>query len=365
METRSFNNYTAKWTFRGEDYYDDDNEDYDSDEEDGDYVLSVDFYKDDVLIYTLKRNNYHTERHDFKKLLLLEYFEIDGKVFHIFSLEHGAISVINADTGVEIHQSVNNDVFIEDYKLFDNREYMYISGWVWTPMPVRFIYHIPTLLKDPEYKPIHIPGWDHDLNKDDRFGCRIDLYGCSTVKEFLDRKDEIAFNIKVKQTTDIFNENIDKSTLLSVFLNDDSVIYEGDAKERLSLLLKTQQDKFYVKAYGINSGKHLNRFDRCLFTEIIYDDTVTINNDMSKIQGNKQKPSKMDNLTFLCSKILCDNYIRAIPTDGYYLRFEIHGNVNLTILYNQKLIWNNNVPLTYDCKRYNVDEANPCNVVIK
>lgn len=355
---RKYKNYTARWEFQS--LSDTDSEDEDVE----DFVMNVDFYKDDKKLYTLPMNTYHTDYQDF---LLLEYFEIDGQVVHLFNLEHSMISIINADTGKEIHCDSLFDMFISDYKLFDNREYMYVAGFIWSPLPARVIYHIPTFLKTPNYKPITIPCWEYDPYKSESRTAKIDLYGYETVKEFLANKDEIAHNIFVKCSNDLFNENRNKETLLKVFLKEPSIYFIGDSKNKLQKLLDTTQEKFYIKTYGLKSNSRLNRFDRILYTKIEYDESVINSNDV-EITGRSQNPSKLDNITFLCSKMLCSNYLADIPCESYNMRFEVYGSCRLTIEYNQELTWDVKDTTSYDpfgTKRCMVDKSKPCRIIVK
>lgn len=341
QQERSYKNYTAKWEFPVCNS-DDENED------DENFVLHVSFYKDGNLLYTLKRNDYRTEHH---KYLLLEYFEIDGQVVHLFNLKHSVISIINADTGVEVHHDKLYDTFIEDYKMFDDNEYMYISGWIWTPISTREIYHIPTFLKTPNYEPIYIECWNNS---------NIDLYGCATVKEFLEKKDKIRDKYYLGISTRKFNENRTKETLLRLFLTpNDCIKFKDDSvKGRLEYLLNTEQNEFHIKTYGMISGDHLARYDNVLYNVIKYDDSNT-----------NQKPSRLDTLTFLCPKLLFHGYTKDLPIEICHLRFEIYGELDtkVTIYYKQELTWDNNPPRTHEpnVKRCMVDETKPCEIFIE
>lgn len=341
QQERSYKNYTAKWKFSKSNLDD-------SDEDESDPVLLVDFYKDGNLLYTLKRNDYRTAHH---KFLLLEYFEIDGQVVHLFNLEHSVISIINADTGEEIHHDDLFDTFIEDYKMFDDREYMYISGWIWTPIPVRAIYHIPTFLKTPNYEPIFIGCSDNDSS--------INLYGCATVKEFLEKRDGIVNKYYLNKSTTEFNQNRTKEILLRVLLNPDERVQFKDesAKEKLQQLLDTEQSDFTVKTVGMLSGDHLSQYDSALYKVIEYDDS----------SSNSNKPSRLDTLTFLCPKMLFYGFTKNLPIERVYLRFEVSGSVQLTIHYEQELTWDGKEANSYEpgVKRCMVDETKPCRILIE
>src|SRR5206468_3875235 len=134
------------------------------------------------------------------KFMLLEWFESGteaktntdadtgsgDKTLLIFNEEHGMISVYDAESGTKIHNTYDSDVFISDFKFFDNMEYLYISGWVWQPFSVRAIFHVPTMLKTPEYEPEFISCADVANGSGDTLNPGITLLGCSSCRELLE-----------------------------------------------------------------------------------------------------------------------------------------------------------------------------------
>lgn len=342
-EISTYKSYRAEW-------------DQPTEEQIKDDPLAVDFYKDSEFLYSLKKNDYRTEDDDF---VLLEWFDHPhdpSKTVFIFNLDHSVISVIDADTGKEIHQDKLFDVFISGYRMFDNREYMYISGWFWSPLPVRCIYHIPTFLKTPDYEPVYISCYDQVGTHPE-----ISLYGCDTVTEFLDKKDQIFDDMKIKDETDMFNRNREQEILLRLFLTSPEVTWEENSKQVLSDLLSKDQERLYIRTWGNVSGDPLNRYNRSLYSLILYEE-----DNPKAIDRNKT--SRTDTLGFLIPKILFSGFITKLPLEFIDLRFEIYTNdtKSLTINLRQELTWDGKDPLPHDYgkRRCNVDLAKKAEIRI-
>ncbi len=296
------------------------------------------------------------------------------------------ISIIDADTGKEIHHDNLFDMFITEYQMFDDREYMYVSGWMWAPLPVRVIYHIPTFLTTPGYEPINISCYDQTIN---RCHPKISLYGCETAKEFVDKKDQIFEDMKIRDDTNLYNTNRTKVTLLRLFLDSDDVVFEGNTKVMLENLLSKDQDRFYIRTWGNTSGNHLTIYDHSLYQEILYTEDnpkeiipkeipadldpnytgyrcpachlpvkgtiggvcFTCHEETVKYRSKaiRCQTSKNDPLTTLIPKIFFSGFVRAIPQEKINFRFVLcSDNSNLTINYYQELSWNGEEPLPHD-----------------
>jgi len=133
-------------------------------------------------------------------------FDIDNKIFLIFNEEDGNISVYDAESGEKIY-TIDGDTAngcISDYKFFDNREYLYVSGWSWYPEPVRDIYHISTMLQTPDYFPTSISCIDNVQNSENIINPGIKLFGCSSCKEFLEKHESIFKDIYINSQTELF-----------------------------------------------------------------------------------------------------------------------------------------------------------------
>ena len=181
MEKREYEQYHAEWTYPSPDKI----------MRNSEFKMEIKFYKNDTYTFSLFKS--YTV-YDNCVLILLEWFNSNGVTKLILNTHHGSISIIDADSGKEIHTTHNDNVFISDYALFDNREYLYISGWLWTPVPIRSIYCIRTMLQTPDYEPTYIPcddcyeedsdteesGYTYEMNPG------VTLMGCKTCKEFLD-----------------------------------------------------------------------------------------------------------------------------------------------------------------------------------
>jgi hypothetical protein len=358
----------------------------------------VDIYKDNNLLHTIQKNDYRTEGDEF---ILLEWFELsDGKVVYIFNKEHSVISVIDADTGTEINNSFMSDVFISEYQMFDDREYMYISGWIWTPFPCRCIYHIPTLLTTPNYEPIYIPCYDQVGN----MRPKISLFGCKTCKEFIEKHTEIFENILISEETALYNQNRSKPTLLRFFLNDSTVIFERDSKTKLEELLDTPQERFYIRSWGNTSREYLGLYDTSLYNELLYIEDkprAVINFNVSNLKAcavcNKEKGSyyyidgfnvcnddytmdikkrdsiilsklsKEDPIAILAPKVFFRGSTTKLPIEEINIRFEItYDTGSLYVNYYQSLTWDGEELKEYDYfrKRCYIDLNKPPKIVI-
>ncbi len=151
--------------------------------------------------------------------MLLEWFEMDDTFVFLFNQEHGQIGIFDANTLELLHSTKFYDVFITDYKMFDNNEYLYISGWIWNPLPTRLIYHIPTLLKNPQVDPLYIPCCDTK----NRCNPGVTLMGCDTCAEFIFQHEWIFKKIAKQNTTNTFNENRTNDSILNRIVNDPSI----------------------------------------------------------------------------------------------------------------------------------------------
>lgn len=399
--TRSYKNYTAKWTNQEPmnitriPHY---SNDFDEDEQYIVEMLKVDFYKDNEFIYTL----YKVEHHDYDIGLALEWFEMNnGKTVHLFNFEPGLIYVIDADTGQELHHSKPNSSYMVEYQMFEHREYLYLFGHCpHGSGPRRFIFHIPTFLTTPDYNPMYIAAHvQYEGIGGIELAGNISLYGCASVKEFLERKDEILAGYAITASTAFFNANRNSEILLQLFVKDPNVkfmneaaeaaevqtlelcllqlricpdmrklilkyarvSYALEARKALQNVLDTTQERFHIETWGNCSGLRLFRYDRCFYNEIKYS---------SKPDDPYAGPLQTDSLTFLAPKMFIPpNFISNLPMEQYNLRFEMYATKHhFTIYYYQPLTWNGKDPLEHDpsgTKRCDVDVDKPCKITIK
>lgn len=279
LQVKEWGVYKAEWRYLTEEEKDDD-----------DSKVWVQFYKDGKTTYRLAKNNYRTEGDDF---MFLEWFIAPdtGKTVHIFNLEHSTISVIDAESGEEIHKSYMFDMFIRNYKIFDDGMYLYLSGWMWSPYPIREIFHIPSLLTQDNLEGIPVPCIEIE-EEEQNLNPPINLFGCSTCAEFVAKKVEIFDDIQGRKAASLFNKNYKDCFLWAVLhpspTETANIVFtssaEGSSGDELrrkveSLLhstaqplansaaqpLATELELLKVKTIGNVSGSELSRLGNCLY----------------------------------------------------------------------------------------------------
>ncbi len=313
MQTRTFKEYKAEWFYH--------------EIKDASENIEVKFYKDNVYQYSKMKNNYHTE-HD--KFMLLEFFEINNKNVFIFNDKHGCISVFDCETSILIHQTKNNDVFIYNYEMFDKNEYLYISGWVWSPIGTRSIYHVPSMLTIRDYEDIHIPTSDCD---DAYVQPSISLFGCATCNEFLSKKDDIFERISHEYEVKIFNQQrLKPNILLNQFLLQSShVIFTETSNILLKNIIATNRSKFFIKTIGGITGEHLSNYDFALLN----------------VCGNKIL-DQYDELSFLIAMTLFER-LEKLPFPRIHLIFELYTDLgNLKFIVKHELLQTIEDKITYN-----------------
>ncbi len=288
----------------------------------------IKFYKNDEYKFTINKN-FHYD--DLFKTVLLEWFEYNNKTLIVLNAIHGLLSIFDAETGVLVHCTINDNMFLADYKLLDDREYMYMWGWCWSldgvlKTPIRSVYHIPDLFSIPEYEPKYIKCID--VKKENYMNPGINLFGCSVCKDFLEKYDDIFCEIKIESRTEEFNKNRISDTLLRRFLETHGLVeFENDSKQLLEDILMSDRDIFTVKVYddcknkGYMRGKHTNNYDYSLFTKI--DSSCLLHHNINLV---------------IASKIF-HNFIDGLPFNDIDLKFEIYSDLgNLIIWIRHQLI---------------------------
>ncbi len=348
MQSREFKEFKAEWQ-------------YDIKEEKEFKGIEVKFFKNNKFQYSKIKNNYHTKNDRF---MLLEWFEVNNKTVFIFNEEHGLITIFDAETGDLIHKTEDNDVFIYDYQLFDNNEYLYVSGWFWSPVPVRNIYHVPTMLTKADYKPLNISCNDCESNYDKPL---ITLFGCHTCKEFIETNEVIFTKLSQLEALKMFNKNRSEDILLKHFLESNNVVFNDHSKDLLIQILANERSKFYITCYGGITHEHLASFDYSLFSKVAY---KTMN------QGS-QADSKLDKLSFLIASTLFQ-FIASLPIPEIHLQFVIIsdlGNLNIRmkhlliedVEFKSKMItegWTEKRIISQFGTRYKINDAKPIQVEI-
>jgi hypothetical protein len=293
MQNRGFKNFTATWQHGNE----------------------VQFFKDGKFQYSKFKNDDHTKNDLF---MLLEWFEVDNKTVFIFNEKHGLISTFDAETGELIHTTENDDVFIYNYEMFDNNEYLYISGLFWSSFPVRIIFHVPTMLTTPDYTGLSISCDDCKSNYDVP---DITLFGCETCKQFIDMQEIIFEKLNREKVIKTFNKNRSDDILLRRFLESKHVVFADHSRDILMKMLENDRSEFYISCFGGNSHEHLTNYDYSLFSKVAY---KTLNQDTLT-------NSKLDPFSFLIASTLF-NFIASLPFSEINLHFSLISDIgNLSI----------------------------------
>ncbi len=301
MQSKVFKNFEAQWKMPEGYLRDNDNKPFDPIHNNHTYKTEIKIYKDSTYITTIEKSLYRSS------LVLIEWFESESldKTFMIVNTQHGFLSVYLAETGEHVHDSQDDDMFINEYKVFDSGEYIYTSGWFWNPLPMRCIYHIPTFLITPEYEPTMVSCDDVDSKNYTKPG--IKLFGCTSCIELLENMDEIFENIARQKATDLFNKNRSKDTFLRRFLETEGLVdYDEESKSILENILSSDRKLFYIHCFGNESGVRLH-YENALYSEI---------------------ESKYDNFNYeLFNKMFY--FVDCLPIKNINLRFEIFTDLNL------------------------------------
>lgn len=187
----------------------------------------------------------------------------------------------------------------------------------WSPVPLRCIYHIPTLLKTENYEPIFI-------SCDDDYSIpSISLFDCLTCEEFLNNHELIFEKLEKIEMLKTFNEH-----RLKRFLESDQVIFHDHSKKILEQMLHSNQSMFHIKTYGGITHEHLQRYDDSLFTII----------REKNLHSKSKEDFEYDGLTFLIANMLFQ-FVDKLPIPEIYLQFHVLSNSgNLNIVIRHKLL---------------------------
>jgi hypothetical protein len=217
--------------------------------------LEIKFYKNDKYIFSVHREFFESDpgiNH-----FLIEWIRFNQTQYLILGHSHGSLKVIDPETGGQIAQSVNNDMFVSDYKFFDDNQYLYLSGWFWSPVPMRTVFHIPSFLQstDKPYEPISVTC----AKSTDKINPGICLYGAKTCKEFLENHQQIVDQINHETQVKKFNLTRCTDTLLRRFYEIPGLVrFEADSKELLGQILSSDRKIFYAQSIGNQSGLELD-----------------------------------------------------------------------------------------------------------
>lgn len=114
---------------------------------------------------------------------------------------------------------------------------------------------------------IDIDTIDHsDIEDDTKI---YNLYGSSTIQEFLENKDRIFLEqIHLNNLTNFIKCRENKDILLKIFLEHPEIEFLGDARIKLVKLLTGELASFSCMCFGNSSKRHLSHFDQLLEIDI-------------------------------------------------------------------------------------------------
>lgn len=315
MKSKTYNNYRAEWIdvrVLG----------------DKNNKITINLYKNNELVHKLEKK-YAT----YDVYVLLEWFDIGGKTFLVSNHIHGCLSILSADSGETIHTTKFDDVFILSHRLFDDNKYLYVSGWFWSPVPIRAIFHITDMLTTPDYEPTYISCDDFDDY--DALDPGISLFGCASCEDFLANHDQIFKDLGIQNSTKKFNENRCNDTLLKRFT-------DMTSNDLLRSMFSDDRKKFYINVYGESSGSRLARYDDALYSKIDFE---------------------FDFIHEAFAKIIFRPFNDSLPFSEINLRFEIYSDIgDLNVYVTHKLILSKS---TTGYEEYMMDNNSPLNVMIK
>lgn len=273
---------------------------------------TVDGYKH--YLYSLKRNTYRTENNDY----VLEFFRspIDtSKTLFIFNRDHGELGVYDANSGKQLHTDEQNDKFITSIKII-NDNYLYVTGWYWSPIFFTSIYKINDLLTKPDYEPIILDtGRENPVSKEhirlnsdnmiEIFDEGHPYHKCFTLDEFYSDHEKIKNDKEGWEYTQEFTSEKDNFIRRVLKSDDPNVKFTGNSKEKLIQILQKDSAIVHGECRGNNSGMNLKSHIYALVKEIKYDDTsfmylfpkLLFSGFCSKLHGLKEI-----NLTFTFEK---------------------------------------------------------------
>lgn len=244
-------------------------------------------------LYSLRRNTYKTKGTDF----LFEFFTSPvepSKTLFIFNLNHGTISVCDAQTGQELHKDCQEDKFITHYRIIEEykQQYLYIEGWYWSPKFFTALYDINHLLTTPSYKSIildtdvkDVKSEYHIRMKDNEDKIQI-LPTNHPFNTFYDIKDFMTnhkyvkdFQECVKSTEQLINNKDNLAhRLCAEESQENDLMFIGNARSRLSAIiakpLEAHLDDLIILKCVDNKGtcNDTSTIAKCLVNSITYDD---------------------------------------------------------------------------------------------
>jgi hypothetical protein len=309
--------------------------------------------------YSLRRNTYKTKGVKY----LLEFFASPvepSKTLFIFNLEHGKISVIDAETGREMHTDHFEDKFIIDYKIvYDKvttKRFLYLDGWYWGPSYFTSLYDIDTLLTSANVESVKIECDVSPINEDNHFK--------------LNKNDEI----------EIFSRDSPhfKSYTVDYFFNNEETIrmYKNNVK-LTNQITSNKNNMFHKLCYEENEGVTFNDNAKTVLHQLLSTPMSYSQSDIitCSCKGNRNSKELIQNLYKLVENITLNdtnlNYlIPRILSQGYVQRFhqlsEIDMKIslerrnlslNISIKQKMKLMAGNNT-------LYEVDAYEPCYITL-
>lgn len=220
-------------------------------------------------IYSMKRSSYYPSKTSF--VFHFIQHPVEDKQLFIFNKNHGELGVYDAETAKELHTDHAEDKFIIQMKVVDN-EFLLLYGWYWTPVYFIYIYDIKHFLTRPNYEAVTLDTYEA-LNKHDEGEFYINsnnqieafheghpYHKIYELREYYDNHENITTEKNNYIITNMIVSN--SSNLLHRLSEVDTdqnknIVFEGDAREKLTDMLRCNDEVIECHCVGNNSKKLL------------------------------------------------------------------------------------------------------------
>ena len=243
LRTKSYKNIKAVWEEKLED-----------NEEDS---IQVKFYIDEEYKFSLPSNTHYVD----SNFMFLIWYEVKNgplskQLVLLMNDVHSVISVYNAYTGTKLTSIYLFDTFLSEYEVFTgiNTDYLYISGWFWSPIGQRFVYDMEHICH-PDNNEKTIPGIQPDITvycKDIHTNPGVSLFGCRDIDEFLEKHESISSKYHAKVNIDDMRTSLSTNHNILIYLLNN--IPDCNPKTSLLSVLDDVRSGKYTHLYHSSRG---------------------------------------------------------------------------------------------------------------